>query len=112
MKTLKFREHLAEQIRESTKTATWRLFNDKELQTGDIVNFIVWESGKIFAEATLTQVNSKTLGDITDADYAGHESFKNHDDMIAHYKEYYGDRVNDSTLVKIIAFKVKNIPHK
>ena len=38
MKTLKFAPPLAKMILEGNKTATWRLFDDKDLQPGDKLN--------------------------------------------------------------------------
>jgi len=38
MKTVKFRPDLAQLIMDGKKTTTWRLFDDKDLQAGDVVN--------------------------------------------------------------------------
>ncbi len=106
MKTLKFRAHLVPLVLSGEKTVTWRLFDDKDLQEGDVVNLINWETKQVFARAIVLQVRTKKLGDLTEVDYVGHEKFANIDDMLAHYREYYGDRVNGETGVKIINFKL------
>ncbi len=104
MKTLKFKSHLAEQIIAGEKTSTWRLFDDKDLTVGDEVTFFDKETGAQFGIAHLTQVYTKTLGSLTDADWVGHERFVSEEEMYATYRQYYGDRVNKDTEVKIIHF--------
>ena len=109
-KTLKFRSHLADLILGGKKTVTWRLFDDKGLKVGDILNFQVSETEKDFAKAVITEVKEKKLGDIKEEDYNGHEKFESQKGMLNHYKEYYGDKVTLETLVKIINFDLKKKP--
>jgi predicted transcriptional regulator len=40
LKSLKFRPELAKMILDSTETTTWRMFDDKDLKEGDVVDFI------------------------------------------------------------------------
>ena len=103
-KTIKFRSHLAELVAKGEKTSTWRLFDDKDLSVGDIVDFINWDTGVKFAEAKLTDVYEKTLSTLEDADWVGHEKFASEEEMYATYKTYYGDGVGPDTVVKIIHF--------
>lgn len=103
-KTIKFRSHLAELVAKGEKTSTWRLFDDKNLTTGDVVDFINWDTGEKFAEAKLTDVYEKTLSTIADADWIGHEKFASEEEMYTTYKTYYGYRVGPDTVVKIIHF--------
>ena len=56
MKTLKFRKNLSELILKNEKTSTWRLFDDKDLKEGDIVQFLVWETKEEFANAKIVNV--------------------------------------------------------
>jgi hypothetical protein len=44
MKTLKFRDYLVPLILSGSKTATWRLFDDKDLAKGDAIQLL--EFGK------------------------------------------------------------------
>ncbi len=106
MKMLGFRHHLAEQVIAGTKTVTWRLYDDKDLQVGDELSFIDSETKHIFAKAVIVSLREKKLGDVNDVDYVGHETFADNDEMIKTYREYYGDRVNRETMVKIIEFKL------
>ncbi len=106
MKTIKFRNHLAELVLKGEKNTTWRLFDDKNLQTGDVVDFINWDTGEKFAEAEILKVYEKTLSTLDDIDWEGHERFSSEEEMYKTYKEYYGDKVDKDTIVKIIRFKL------
>lgn len=106
MKTLKFRPHLAKMILEGGKTTTWRLFDDKNLQVGNKLNLQNWETGENFASAEILEMQEKKLGELKDADLDGHEGFQSQEDMLKHYREYYGEKVNLNTVIKIIKFKL------
>jgi len=68
MKTLKFRKELAKLIRDGTKSATWRLFDDKNLSVGDEVDFIVWETGERFIQVCIISAKETFLGKLTGED--------------------------------------------
>ncbi|HPN67200.1 MAG TPA: ASCH domain-containing protein [bacterium] len=106
MKTLKFREKLSQIILQGNKTTTWRLFDDKNLATGDIVSFLVWETKSEFAQAKLVTVRETTLGKLTEADWDGHEKFKNNQEMYDTYSRYYQRPVDEHSPVKIIKFEL------
>ena len=110
MKTLKFKDHLVSKILDGSKIITWRLFDDKDLQVGDMLVFINSVSGKEFAKAKITGVREKKLGEIQEADFEeGHEKYKSQEDMLAHYRDYYGNRVDLNSVIKIIQFKLLEI---
>jgi hypothetical protein len=109
MKTLKFRHHLAQEILAGTKTVTWRLFDDKNLQLGDKLELIDCESKEIFANAEIINIREKKLGEIEEKDFKGHEKFESEEEMLETYQEYYGDKVSEDTVVKIIKFKLLQI---
>jgi hypothetical protein len=67
---------------------------------------LIWEDRSHFAEAELTEVRAKKLGDVTELDYVGHETYSSPQEMLDTYKGYYGDRVTFETEVKIINFKL------
>ncbi len=94
MKQLKFRQHLADLIVAGSKTATWRLFDDKDLQVGDQLELLVSETQQPFATAIITAVTEKPLKQITAADFVGHEPFESREVMLQTYKTYYGDAVS------------------
>jgi len=106
MKKLKFKEHFVEPVLSGEKDSTWRLFDDKDLQVGNKLEFINASSGEPFANAEILSVIEKKLGKIQEDDFEGHEKFKNLEEMYETYKEYYGDEVNPETSVKIIKFKL------
>ena len=106
VKIVKFRKVLADKILAGDKTSTWRMFDDKDLQTGDELEFVVSETLTPFAKARITKVKEKQLGDITELDAKGHETFESTDEMLATYRKYYGDHVTLDTLVKMINFEL------
>ena len=108
MKTLKFREALSKLILNREKTNTWRLFDDKDLSVGDELVFIVWENGKEFARAKLTDVIEKTFGELNDEDFEGHEKFNSEKDKYDTYSLYYKQEVTKESPVKIIRFELIN----
>ncbi len=106
MKFLKFSENLLPLIISGEKTATWRLFDDKNLQKSDELVLVNQVDGKNFALAKIVAVTEKTLGEIRESDFAGHEKFESKEKMFEMYSSYYGDRINDGTVVKMINFKI------
>jgi hypothetical protein len=105
MKTLKFRKELSELILNGQKTSTWRLFDDKDLSVGDIVSFVVWETGEEFARVELIFVKETTFGQLTSNDWEGHETFESEEKMYKVYEEYYKRPVDENSPVKIIKFR-------
>lgn len=106
VKTLKFRPNLVNEIIEGRKATTWRLFDDKDLQAGDKLGFLNSETLEKFAEAEITEIKEKKLGEIEDADYEGHERYASQEEMLKHYRNYYGNKVNLDSVVKIIKFRI------
>ena len=107
MKTLKFKDYLVSKILDGSKIITWRLFDDKNLNIGDELLFINSNSGKEFAKAEIIGVREKKLSEIQESDFEeGHEKYKSQKDMLAHYRDYYGDGVDFNSIIKIIKFKL------
>src|SRR3989344_5662981 len=106
MKTLKFKSELVDKILTGQKTSTWQMFDDKDLQVEDKLEFVNKETEKKFAEAKISSIHEKKLGELTDADFEGHEKYKDTDDMLAHYRGYYGEQVTLKTPIKLIDFKI------
>ena len=106
VKTLKFAPHLVPLVLSGEKTATWRLFDEKDLQEGDILDLLEQSNGNTFAQAVIVSVKEKQLQDLRDDDYVGHEKFESQEKMYETYRGYYGDRVTPETLVKIIRFEI------
>lgn len=106
-KTIKFRDFLANLVSKGEKDSTWRLFDDKDLQEGDEVDLINWNTKEKFAEAVLTEVREKKMAELEPADFEGHERFESEEKMYEAYRTYYGDKVGPDTSVKIIRFRLK-----
>ena len=103
MKQIKFTSSLVPLILSGEKTVTWRLFDDKDLQTGDKVEFLNSDTKDKIAEASLLDVRETTFGDLTDKDKEG---YNRDEEMYKIFKKYYGDNVDQHTEVKIIKFKL------
>ena len=71
MKTLKFAPDLVLKILAGEKTSTWRLFDDKNLQIGDELEFINKETGEIFGTAQIIRLHTKTLSTLSDDEWGG-----------------------------------------
>ncbi len=107
MKTLKFKDYLVPKILDGSKIITWRLFDDKNLQVGNKLLFVNSGTGKEFARGEIIGVREKKLGEIVETDFEeGHEKYKSQDDMLAHYRDYYGDKVDLSSVIKIVKYKL------
>lgn len=106
MKTLKFKTDLIPKILDGSKTMTWRLFDDKDITVGDNIVCINGDTGVEVSTIRVTAVQVKTLGEVTAADFAGHETYQNREEMLSTYKAYYGERVNWNSLLKMIDFQV------
>lgn len=104
MKTMKFMPALCEKILNGEKTSTWRLFDDKDLQSGDAVECINKETGKMVGTAILTNVKIKSLGSLEEADWAGHETYTSTEEMYRTYSGYYREPVGPESEVKLITF--------
>ncbi len=104
-KSLKFVPHLVKMILSGEETCTWRFFDDKDLKTGDILDFVEKENGNIFAMAEITSVKEKKFGDVESSDLEGHEKFESKEKMYGAYRSYYGNKIAPDTLVKIVRFK-------
>jgi hypothetical protein len=105
MKTLKFTPQLCEEIVRGTKTSTWRLFDDKDLQIGDQLEFLNKETLGVIGTGVITSLYNKTLSTLNEEDWAGHERYVSDEAMYEAYRGYYGDRVTKDTEIKIITFK-------
>ncbi len=107
VKSLKFRHELVKDTLEGRKTVTWRLFDEKSLQVGDMLKLIDSETGKQFSKAEIISVREKKLKDVNDSDFTGgHLIFSSHEEMLKHYRDIYGEKVTMDTPIKMISFKL------
>lgn len=106
IKTLKFRKNLSELILKNEKNTTWRIFDDKDIKEGDIIQFLVWETREAFAKAKIINVVEKKFKDLDEKDMEGHEKFVSKEEMYATYSTYYNKTVDENTMIKIIKFEL------
>lgn len=106
MKTLKFKDNLVPLILSGVKDSTWRLFDDKDLKEGDELLLINKDTGYQFGKALIIATREKELGNLQEPDFEGHEKFESEEKMYEAYKNYYGDTVTPTSIVKIIKFKL------
>lgn len=105
-KQMKFSQDLVPLVISGEKTSTWRLFDDKDLKEGDIVDFIRRPELTKFATAKLISVIEKPLGKLTEKDKEGHEKFKNDKEMYKTYEGYYNKPVGPKSVIKLIRFEL------
>ena len=105
-KALKFSAELVPLILSGEKSATWRLFDDKNLTVGDELALVNAATLEIFAAAKIAHIRIKMIREITEADYVGHEKFPDNDHMLAWYQQNYREPVDWGTPVKMIDFEL------
>lgn len=106
MKALKFANNLVPLILNGNKTTTWRLFDDKDLTTGDNVVFLDHDKNKPFAHVELTDVKETTFRSLTPQDKVGHENYATDEEMLESFSNYYKIDVNLDSSLKIIKYKL------
>ena len=105
-KTLKFVPELVPLVLNGEKNSTWRLWDDKSISVGDKVDLLNKADLTHFATATITKVLEKPLGELTEEDKKGHETFKSDEQMYQTYTKYYNRPVDSTTPVKLIWFEL------
>lgn len=103
-KRLHFSKELVTLVLSGKKNSTWRLWDDKNLSIGDIVDFLESKNEKLFVTVKITDVIEKKMGELREEDKQGHEKFKDDEEMYKTYSRYYKREVNSNTVVKIIRF--------
>lgn len=70
------------------------------------MNLQEFVTNRSFGNAVVVEVIEKPFGELTIDDKKGHESFETNEEMYRTYSKYYKTEVNQSTLLKIIRFKL------
>lgn len=107
MKQLKLKSWMKDDLLTGKKTKTWRMFDEKNLGLGDEVQFVDSETNQTIAVAVITEVVEKKFGEISEVDFDGHNPYPSREAMLETYRDYYGDRVNWDTVIKMITFQLK-----
>ena len=106
MKSLKFTPELSAQICAGTKNTTWRVFDDKDLSTGDELVFIHKETREAFGRGVIEELSVKKLAALTPDELREH-GYKDCGEMYTAFTTFYGDKISPQTEVKIITFSFK-----
>jgi hypothetical protein len=106
MKRLKFAPALVPKILDGSKTSTWRINDEKNLEVGENILFVNGETGEPFAEASITDIYERPLGALTEDDKKGHETFSSDEELYQTYARYYNIVVGPDTLIKIIRYSL------
>ena len=104
MKIVKFRDYLVPLVLSGEKNSTWRLFDDKKLVSGDVIELREFGKESSFAKAKITKVIEKPFYELTEEDKIGHEKFRDDNEMYKTYSDYYKTEVGPDSIVKIIWF--------
>lgn len=110
MKTLKLDHELAQAVLSGKKTSTWRVNDDKDLHVNDEVTLIDKvdptdpASWRAIGTAKISNILEKRIGEIQQADMAGHETYESTDALVKTYQGYYGPQVGVDTPMKMIRF--------
>ena len=104
-KQLNFSDKLPDMILSGKKFTTWRINDDKNLQTGDLLS-MTKNQREEFARAVIYQTGETTFGELNDDDLSGHETFTSPAEMYQTYSKYYHMQVGEDTPVKVIKFKL------
>ena len=106
MKRIHFAPNLVPLVLSGKKTSTWRLWDDKNLTTGNVIEFANSETKEVFATAELINVVEKPFKDLSEDEKIGHEKYANDQELFKQFEKYYGKSVNEETVFKIIQFKL------
>lgn len=106
-KSLKFVPELIPLVLSGEKISTWRLWDDKDITVGDTLSLLNKQTLEQFATAKVTKVIEKPLGELTDEDKKGHETFTNDEVMYQTYTKYYQREVTTTTPIKLIWFDLQ-----
>jgi ribonuclease HI len=109
-KTLKLDKISADAVQNGALSNTWRLYDDKDLRVDDHVDLINKvdpgdpASWNTFLTVVVDMIIEKRLGDVTEAEMAGHFGQLSRDEVLTQLRAYYGRDVGWHTPVKMVYF--------
>lgn len=106
MQSLKFSPELVPLVIDGSKSSTWRLFDEKNLQVGEIIDLIKRPELSVFAQAKITEVIQTKMGNLSSNEKQGHETYINDEEMYKTYSGYYNKPVSSETVVTIYRFEL------
>jgi hypothetical protein len=106
LKQVKFMSKFRNDILSGKKNSTWRLFDDKDLSEGNVVEFLIWETKEPFAKARVTKVVVKKFSDINKGDFDASHQYSSDEEMYKVFEEHYNRPVDKDTFVKIVQYEI------
>lgn len=107
IKRLKFRSSMVPGILDGSKTCTWRMFDEKDLQAGDEIVYVEKETGREFARGSLVSVKDSSLAKLKPEDYEGQsEGDWSNTELLSDFQQTYGEDVTLDTPLKIVRFRI------
>ena len=107
VKKLRFYPSLPQKILNGEKDTTWRIGDEKNIQTGDEIRLLnPEEKDREFARAKVLWTKKTTFGRLSEEDREGHESFESEEEMYETYSGYYDTEVGPETEVKVVKFEL------
>lgn len=100
-KTLKFVPHYVPAVLNNKQGITTRLFDEKNISTGDVVDFLDASTNEKFATAKITKVEETTFANAM-------KGASDIEGMYKQYEGYYKQDVKAETPMKIIHFELVN----
>lgn len=104
MKTLKFIEDQIADIESGKQTTTWRLFDDKDLNVGDEIQFVNSNTANVFGYATINEIVIKRIIDLDEQDKQGHRVYENDLEILDAFRRFYGSEVTPKSIVKVVKY--------
>lgn len=105
MKSLTFDNQYIADILSGEKSATWRI-GKKDYEVDDIISLVNSNDQKIFGYGLINEIIEKRIGELTEQDKKGHETYFSEEEMYKKLRKYYGSSVNKNSAIKIIKFKL------
>ena len=105
-KVLKFHPDRISLILSGEKNSTWRLWDDKGLVAGDIVDLLRRDTLESIGRAELTSVIEKPFAQLTAEDKIRNGTFCSGDELYESFTRMYKREVGPETIVKVVSFKL------
>lgn len=103
MKALKFSPQQSREILAGKRTSSWRMFDEKDLQSGDEILILSDTSKEPIGSGSITKVRTKTLLSTTPEERAA-QGFDDEQRMLDTLRDQFGHKVDWDTEVKIVSF--------
>lgn len=103
MKALKFSPQQSRDIIAGKRTSSWRIFDEKDLQSGDEILILSDDSKEPIGSGSITKVRTKTLLQ-TSPEERKTQGFTDEQEMLDTLRDQFGHKVDWDTEVKIVSF--------